>query len=72
MALVFAVGFRTISSAIKFSLILFVTNSIGYFLGSALNDYFGGPVGMLLWGAAYGLFLGAGLGSVLHFAQTKS
>lgn len=72
MALVFAAGFRTISSTLKFSAILFVANSIGYFLGSALNDYFGGPTGMLLWGAAYGLFLGAGLGAVLHFAQTKS
>ena len=72
MALVFAAGFRTISSTLKFSAILFVANSIGYFLGSALNDYFGGPVGMLLWGAAYGLFLGAGIGAVLHYAQTKS
>jgi hypothetical protein len=24
---------------------------------------------MLLWGAAYGLFLGAGIGMVLHLAQ---
>ena len=61
-----------ISSTFKFSIILFAANSIGYFLGSALNDAFGGPVGMLLWGTAYGLFLGAGLGAVLHFAQTKS
>ena len=60
------------SSTLKFSAILFVANSIGYFLGSALNAYFGGPPGMLLWGAAYGLFLGAGLGAVLHFAQRKA
>jgi hypothetical protein len=72
MALVFAAGFGTISSTLKFSAILFISNSIGYFLGSALNDYFGGPTGMLLWGAAYGFFLGAGLGAVLHLAQTKS
>jgi hypothetical protein len=72
MALVFAAGFKSISSTLKFSAILFITNSIGYFLGSALNDYFRGPTGMLLWGAAYGLFLGAGLGAVLQLAQTKS
>lgn len=72
MALVFAAGFKTISSTPKFAAILFIANSIGYFLGSALNDYIGGPTGMLLWGAAYGLFLGAGLGAVLHLAQTKS
>lgn len=69
MALVFAAGFRTMPVVLKFMAILFVTNSIGYFLGSALNDYFRAEAGMLLWGAAYGLFLGAGLGAVLHFAQ---
>ena len=72
MALVFAAGFKTISSTPKFAAILFIANSIGYFLGSALNNYFGGPTGMLLWGAAYGLFLGAGLGAVLHFAQVRT
>jgi hypothetical protein len=71
MALVFAAGFRTMSLTIKFSAILFVANSIGYFLGSALNDYFRAQPGMLLWGAAYGLFLGAALGAVLHLAMTE-
>lgn len=69
MALVFAVGFGVVRATLKFSAILFVANSIGYFLGSALNDYFGGSTGMLLWGAMYGLFLGAGIGAVLHFSQ---
>ena len=59
------------SAIVKLSVLLFVTNSIGYFLGSALNDYFGGREGMLLWGAAYGLFLGAGIGAVLWFAQKE-
>ena len=72
MALVFAAGFKRIQSIAKFALILFVANSIGYFLGSALNDNIGGQVGMMLWGVAYGLFLGAGIGVVLHFAQTQS
>lgn len=71
MGSVFAVGFGVARSALNLSAILFVANSIGYFLGSALNDAVGGPVGMLLWGTAYGLFLGAGLGVVLHIAQTK-
>jgi hypothetical protein len=71
MALVFAAGFRVISATAKFGVILFVANSIGYFLGSTLNDYLGGQVGMLLWGVSYGLLLGAGIGAVLHFAQTK-
>ncbi len=69
MALVFAAGFGAMRSVVKFSALLFVANSLGYFLGSALNDYFGGREGMLLWGAAYGLFLGAGIGAVLHMAQ---
>ncbi|HKO59893.1 MAG TPA: hypothetical protein VJV03_01925 [Pyrinomonadaceae bacterium] len=70
MAVVFAAGFGAMRSIVKLSALLFVGNSIGYFLGSALNDYFGGREGMLLWGAAYGLFLGAAIGAVLHIAQT--
>lgn len=69
MALVFAAGFHTNRSALKFALVLFVANSIGYFLGSALNDSIGGQGGMLLWGVAYGLLLGAGIGAVLHYSQ---
>lgn len=71
MALLFAAGFNTIRSTPKFALILFVTNSIGYFLGSALNNGVRGPGGMLLWGIAYGLFLGAGIGAVLHYSQVE-
>lgn len=71
MALVFAAGFGAMSAIVKFSVLLFVANSIGYFLGSALNNYFGGREGMLLWGAAYGLFLGAGIGAVLWLAQKE-
>jgi hypothetical protein len=71
MGLVFAIGFGVSRSALSLSAVLFVANSVGYFLGSALNDSIGGSSGMLLWGAAYGLFLGAGLGAVLHLAQTR-
>ena len=69
MALVFAIAFGSLPSLLKLFAILFVANSAGYFLGSALNNYFGGREGMVLWGAAYGLFLGAGIGAVLWLAQ---
>ncbi|HEY5884378.1 MAG TPA: hypothetical protein VIT88_06800 [Pyrinomonadaceae bacterium] len=72
MALVFAQAFGALPSLIKLFVVLFVANSIGYFLGSALNDYLGGRPGMLMWGAAYGLFLGAGIGAVLWSAQRES
>lgn len=71
MGLVLAAGFGAARSALNLSAILFVANSAGYFLGSALNDAVGGQTGMLLWGGAYGLCLGAGLGAVLHFAQAR-
>jgi hypothetical protein len=71
MALVFAAGFRAIRSTLKFSAILFAANSIGYFLGSALNDHYGGKGGMLLWGLTYGFGLGAGISAVLHFSQMQ-
>jgi hypothetical protein len=71
MGAVLAAGFGVVRSALNLSAVLFVANSVGYFLGSALNDAVGGRAGMLLWGGAYGLCLGAGLGAVLHFAQTR-
>ena len=69
MASVLAAGFVALRSVVQLSAILFVANSIGYFLGSTLNNTIGGSTGMLLWGTVYGLFLGAGLGAVLHLAQ---
>ena len=72
MALVFAAGFGALRSTLKLSAVLFVSNSLGYFLGSALNNSVGGRVGMLLWGAAYGLFFGAGIGAALHLVQQQN
>lgn len=71
MAVVFAAGFRSLRSIPKLSALLFVSNSLGYFLGSALNNSFGGRLGMLLWGAAYGLFFGAGIGATLQLVQRQ-
>jgi hypothetical protein len=71
MGCVFAFGFGARRSALNLSAVLFVANSVGYFVGSALNDFVGGRAGMLLWGAAYGLCLGAGLGAALHTAQAR-
>lgn len=72
MTVVFALGFRTLRSIPKLSALLFVANSAGYFLGSAVNDNVGGRAGMLLWGVFYGLLLGAGLGALLHQLNNKS
>ncbi len=69
MGFVLAAGFGVLRSALKLSVLLFAANSVGYFLGSALNEAVRGQAGMLLWGAMYGLYLGAGLGAALFFAQ---
>lgn len=71
MGLVLAAGFGVMRSALYLSCVLFVSNSVGYFLGSALNETVRGRTGMLLWGVVYGLCLGAGLGAVLHFTQVR-
>jgi hypothetical protein len=71
MALVIAAGFGVLRSAPNLSALLFITNSAGYFFGSVLNDILRGTIGMLLWGAVYGLFLGAGLGAALYVAQSQ-
>jgi len=71
MALVIATGFRTLRSTIKLSAVLFVSNTLGYFLGAALFDSLSAPTGMLLFGVAYGLFFGAGIGAALQLAQSN-
>lgn len=72
MAAVFAWGFKSLRSTLKLSAVLFVTNAIGYFLGSALYASFGRPLGMLLWGIAYGVFFGGGIGAALRLVQQDS
>jgi hypothetical protein len=69
MAVVFAGGFSALTSTPKLSAVLFIANALGYFLGAALFDRFTGPTGMLLFGAVYGLFFGAGIGAALHLVQ---
>jgi len=69
MALVFAAGFGALRLTLTLSALLFAANSLGYFLGSALNEYVGGKSGMLLWGVIYGLCLGAGIGAVIQISQ---
>ncbi len=69
MALVLATGFRTLSSTVKLSAVLFVSNCLGYFLGAALFDSLSEPAGMLLFGVVYGLFFGAGIGAALQLVQ---
>jgi len=64
-------GFHAQRRALYLSLFLFGANSVGYFLGSMINDFVRGRPGMLLWGVIYGLCLGAGLGALLHFAQLR-
>src|SRR5262245_52544254 len=69
MGAVFANGFGVTRATPKFAAILFVTNSLGYFVGSQLFYYLGSPTGMLLFGVVYGLCLGAGIGAVLQLSQ---
>jgi hypothetical protein len=71
LGLVLSAGFGVLRSKFSLSAVIFVANSLGYFVGSALNDSFRGTAGMLLWGLIYGLCLGAGLGAVLHLAQVQ-
>jgi hypothetical protein len=69
MGLVFAAGFRVPRSTFRLAAVLFIANSIGYFVGSFINSAVGAKTGMLLWGGIYGLCLGGGLGAVLQIAQ---
>ena len=68
LAFVLAAGLGVPRPAPRMAVLLFAANSAGYFLGSALYEGIGGQAGMILWGAVYGLCLGAGLGAALHLA----
>ncbi len=70
MGLILAWAFGALRFSLKVITVLFVANSIGYFLGDFLNNTLRGKAGMLAWGIAFGLGLGAGLGAALYFAQT--
>src|SRR5581483_2796872 len=69
MGLVLAGAFGAGRDAPKLILSLFAANSVGYFLGEVCASRIQGKTGMLVWGACYGLGLGAGLGYALYRAQ---
>ena len=69
MAVVLAAGIRSLNSTVKLSVVLFVSNFLGYFSGAALFDYLSAPTGMLLFGVVYGLLFGAGIGAALQIVQ---
>jgi hypothetical protein len=69
MALVMAVGFGALYTLPRLFVVLLIANSAGYFLGAWLDYAIRGKAGMLLWGLAYGLGLGAGIGWSLYLAQ---
>ena len=72
MAVVLAAGFRALRSIVKLAAVIFVANALGYFIGAAIFTSLLNETGMLLFGAVYGLFFGAGIGAALHFAQQKA
>ena len=69
MAVVLAAGFGASRAILKLSAVLFVANALGYFLGAALLESYPNQAGMLLFGVAYGLFFGAGIGAALQMVQ---
>lgn len=69
MGVVLAAGFKSLSSTVKLSALLFVSNFLGYFLGAALFNSLSEPTGMLLFGVVYGLLFGAGIGAALQIVQ---
>lgn len=71
MAIVFAAALGSLKSVLKLSAVLFVSNSLGYFLGAALFYSLSEPTGMLLFGVVYGLLFGAGIGAALQLAQRE-
>jgi hypothetical protein len=72
LGLTLATAFDAPRQVFNVIVVLFVTRSAGYFGGELLHGAIPGLAGWLLWGAAYGLGLGAGLGYTLHACQAPA
>lgn len=87
MGWMFVRAFDAQREAAKIIAVLFVLNTIGYFIGGwfeaalpALREPFSLgltratllTLGKLMWGVCYGLGLGAGLGLAFHLCQTRA
>ena len=69
MALILAGAFGAKKDLTKLIPAWLLANLTGYFLGRLLYEAIGGKLGMVLFGAAYGLAFGTGLGYALFLAQ---
>lgn len=72
MALVLATASGDFGTVRARFAILFPANKVGYFLGSFVKEVIGGSVGMIVWGIAYGLFLGDDLGTAQQLTNLRS
>ena len=72
MGAMLAVAFEAKREAVKIIAVLFVLNTIGYFVGGVFEARIPGTAGRLMWGVCYGLGLGAGLGAAFYFAQAEA
>ena len=72
MGWVLCLRLRHMREWLRVSVILFVSNGSGYFLGSWLHQQWDMPWGALGWGAAYGLMFGGGIGPAIWFARPGS
>jgi hypothetical protein len=71
LGMTFANAFDSPSAIRKSVLTLVALHSLGYFAGGFLYRGFAAPAGMLLWGFAYGLGFGAGIGYALYVCQEQ-
>jgi hypothetical protein len=69
LGLVFATVFDAPKQAVRVIVVLCIASPAGYFAGKFLHQYIPGIPGALVWGATYGLGLGAGLGYALYACQ---
>ena len=69
LGLVFATVFDAPKQAVRVILVLCLSSAAGYFGGKFLQPHIPGLAGALVFGATYGLSMGAGVGYALYACQ---
>lgn len=72
MAMLICSAFKNFKEWQRVWIVLAISNTTGYFIGSWLHARMPMPWGAVAWGVSYGFFFGGGIGPAFWFARTRN